>query len=87
MEAAGGKARVTLSRRSRLRGTQESCVINVLVCKILTHYQILPLSLMQERLVSVVYGLLRQGKLHFLTALREELFNFLKAQVKEVCAL
>ena len=35
--------------------------------------------------MSVVYGLLRQGKLHFLTALREQLHKtFLKSQVKEV---
>jgi len=38
----------------------------------------------QERLMSVVYGLLRQSKLHFLTALREVLLAHLKNQVKEV---
>ena len=44
----------------------------------------LPFDLWQERLVSVVYGLLRQSKLHFLTALREELLAYLKLQIKEV---
>lgn len=34
--------------------------------------------------MSVVYGLLRQGKYHFLTALREELLSFLKTQIKDV---
>ena len=34
--------------------------------------------------MSVVYGLLRQSKLHFLTALREILLAHLKNQVKEV---
>lgn len=34
--------------------------------------------------MSVVYGLLRQSKLHFLTALREVLLAHLKNQVKEV---
>ena len=41
---------------------------------------------MQERLVSVVYGLLMQGKLHFLTALREGILTRLKTFVKEVSA-
>ena len=31
-----------------------------------------------------MHGLLRQGKLHFLTALREKLQGFLKEKVKEV---
>ena len=31
----------------------------------------------------MVHGLLRQGKLHFLTALRERLQGFLKEKVKE----
>ena len=31
----------------------------------------------------MVHGLLRQGKLHFLTALREKLQSFLKEKVKE----
>ena len=38
----------------------------------------------QERLVSVVYGLLMQSKLHFLTALREGILTNLKYTVKEV---
>jgi hypothetical protein len=37
----------------------------------------------EERLVSVVYGLLMQGKLHFLTALREGILTRLKTFVKE----
>ena len=41
-------------------------------------------NLQEEQLVSVVHGLLRQGKLHFLTALREKLHSFLKERVKEV---
>ena len=40
--------------------------------------------LLQERLVSVVYGLLMQSKLHFLTALREGILTHLKTFVKEV---
>lgn len=38
----------------------------------------------QERLVSVVYGLLMQSKLHFLAALREGILTHLKSFVKEV---
>ena len=38
----------------------------------------------QEKLGSVVLGLLRQDKLHFLPALREALLVFLKAKVKGV---
>ena len=39
--------------------------------------------LQEEQLISVVHGLLRQGKLHFLTALREKLQSFLKEKTKE----
>ena len=39
--------------------------------------------LQEEQLISVVHGLLRQGKLHFLTALREKLQSFLREKVKE----
>ncbi len=39
---------------------------------------------LQERLTFVVMGLLRQGKLHFLAALRESLLAFLKAKVKGI---
>ena len=38
----------------------------------------------QERLVSVVYGLLMQSKLHFLAALREGILAYIKTFVKEV---
>ena len=38
----------------------------------------------QERLISVTFGLLRQGKVHFVTALREKLLLFLKTQVKDI---
>ena len=47
-------------------------------------YRLIDGFVYQERLVSVVYGLLRQSKLHFLTALREGLLAYLKLQVKEV---
>ena len=36
----------------------------------------------QAKLLSVVYGLLRQGKLHFLTALREELLAAIKTRIR-----
>lgn len=38
----------------------------------------------QEHLGLVVLGLLRQGKFHFLAALRESLLSFLKAKVKGI---
>ena len=38
----------------------------------------------QEHLGLVVLGLLRQGKFHFLAALRENLLSFLKAKVKGI---
>lgn len=34
--------------------------------------------------MSVAYGLLRQGKYHFLTALRADLLSFLKTQIKDI---
>ena len=37
-------------------------------------------------MISVVHGLLRQGKLYFLTALREKLQSFLKEKVKEIAS-
>jgi hypothetical protein len=40
-------------------------------------------SASEERLVSVVYGLLMQSKLHFLAALREGILTHLKSLVKE----
>ena len=43
-----------------------------------------PCTQTQERLISVTFGLLRQGKVHFVTALREKLLLFLKTQVKDI---
>ena len=50
--------------------------------KLNKQYNIGHLYFLQERLISVAYGLLRQGKYHFLTALREDLLSFLKVQVR-----
>ena len=53
---------------------------------LLLHCRIAYHVCVQERLVSVVYGLLMQSKLHFLTALREGILSHLKTFVKEVSA-
>ena len=40
----------------------------------------------QERLVSIMFGLLRQNKLNFVDVYREEAFTALKAIIKQVQA-
>lgn len=43
------------------------------------------LLLLQEQLVSILFGMLRQHKLNFVDVYREEAFTALKAIVKQVC--
>jgi len=40
---------------------------------------------LQEKMIAVVVGLLRQKKVHFMYAAREELTAFIKSFMKEVC--
>ena len=54
-------------------------VCNWLCCDHITY-------LHQERLVSVTYGLLRQGKFGFVATLREGLLGSLKVKAREVSA-
>ena len=42
-------------------------------------------SALEERLVAVVIGLIRQKKVHFLSALRDVLLPWTKSLVREVC--
>jgi len=62
-----------------------SVCLSVCVCLsvgVCVHVNILSL---QEKMIAVVVGLLRQKKVHFMYAAREELTVFIKSFMKEVC--